>query len=337
MSRVKMHSTTHFSHDDPPPIQMPKVSVIIPAYNTAAFIVEALVSVFAQTFSDFEVIVINDGSQDSDELERAITPYRKRILYLDQDNRGAAGARNTGIRHARGEYLAFLDSDDCWLPDYLSSQMKLFDAMPHLDAVYCDTQCFDDSDKAFPTFMQMYPSNGSVTLEDLIKEECHVPFSCSVARREVVVDAGGFDESLPRCEDYDLWLRILYRGAQMTYQKKVLGRYRFRPGSMSRDSMKVLEALLAIFKKAERIMKLPMDTQVTLKKQIAQAEAHFDLETGRKFLAAGDFDRAKDSLSKANNFFHRAKLKMAILGLQFAPHWTRLAVLTWKELVSGRE
>src|SRR5712692_10570574 len=138
----------------------PMVSVIIPAYITATCVGEALDSVFAQTSSDFEVIVINDGSPDVDKMEQAITPYRERILYLKQQNRGLAGARNTGIRHARGKYLAFLDSDDCWLPEYLASQMKLFEETPSLDAVYSDAQHFGNSALAGKTYMQTCPSNG---------------------------------------------------------------------------------------------------------------------------------------------------------------------------------
>src|ERR1017187_357681 len=113
-----MQTPFSLSRSDMPPNQTPTVSVVIPAYNTAPFITEALESVFAQTFRSFEVIVINDGSPDVVELEQAITPYREQILYLQQENRGLAGARNTGIHHARGKYVAFLDSDDCWLPDY---------------------------------------------------------------------------------------------------------------------------------------------------------------------------------------------------------------------------
>ena len=97
----------------------PLVSIIIPAYNVAPFIVSALESVFAQTVKDFEVIVVNDGSVDSLELETAIAPFRDRIQYLVQENRGPSAARNAGIRRARGEFVAFLDADDSLLPHFL--------------------------------------------------------------------------------------------------------------------------------------------------------------------------------------------------------------------------
>ncbi len=313
---------------------MPKVSVIIPAYNTAAFIAETLESVFAQTFSEFEVIVINDGSPDTDELVQVLAPYRERILYFEQQNRGLAGARNTGIQHARGEYLAFLDSDDCWLPDYLASQIKLLEEDSSLDIVYCDARYFGDPAMAGKTCMQTFPSNGPVTLESLIRQDCSVILSCTIARRQVVVDVGLFDESLRSCEDYDLWLRIIYGGGHIAYQKKVLGRYRSRPGSLSRNNLKMAESLVAVCEKAESRMQLSDETRATLKNQLKQAQAHFDLEAGRNFLAAGDFDRAKHSLTKANYFFRRAKLKLAILGLQIAPRWTRIGVMTWKRLIS---
>jgi teichuronic acid biosynthesis glycosyltransferase TuaG len=315
------------------------ISVIIPAYNTAAYISEALDSVFGQTFRDFEVIVVNDGSPDTDELEQALSPYRERIVYLKQDNRGPAGARNAGIRQARGQYLAFLDSDDCWLPDFLASQMKLFEETPSLDVVYSDALRFGDPSLAGKTCMQTSPSNGPVTLNSLIKVDCQVINSCTVARRQVVVDAGLLDERLDfrGCEDYDLWLRIVYQGGQIGYQKKVLGRYRSRPGSLSRNAIKMSEARLAVCEKVARTLTLPEETRALLQQQMAGVQAHIDLETGKMFVTSGDFDRAKDSLMKANIFFRRAKVKMSILGLQFAPHSTRLAVLTWQKLISSRE
>ena len=314
-----------------------KVSIIIPAYNTAKYIRETLDSVFAQTFRNFETIVINDGSPDTDELERALAPFRGRIVYLKQENRGLAGARNTGIRQARGEYLAFLDSDDCWLPDFLASQLKLFEETPSLDVVYCDAQHFGDPALAGKTCMEMSPSNGPVTLESLIREQCVPVASCTVARRQLVVDAGLFDEKFRRCEDYDLWLRILYRRGHIGYQRKVLGRYRTRPGSLSQDGIKMSETLLAVCEKAARTMTLSVETRALLQRQMVGAQAHIHLESGKMLLALGDFDRAKDSFRKADHFFHSAKLKLAIFGLQFAPHWTRLAVLMRQGQVSSGE
>jgi glycosyltransferase involved in cell wall biosynthesis len=312
------------------------ITIIIPTYNTARFIGETLDSVFAQTFKDYEVIVINDGSPDTEELERALAPFRGRILYLKQENRGPAGARNAGIQHAQGEYLAFLDSDDCWLPGYLASQMKLFEETPSLDVVYSDARHFGDTAFAGKTCMQTSPSNGPVTLDSLIRQDCQVCTSFTVARSRVVVEAGLFDEKLELrgCEDFDLWLRILHRGGQITYQRKVLGRYRSHPGSLSRIVMKMLEAQAAVYEKTERTMNLPEGTRAMIRRQIARAQAHFDLEAGRNFLTAGDFDRARDSFVKANHFFHRAKLKVAINGLQFAPRFTRLGAITWEKLIS---
>ncbi len=122
----------------------PTVSVIMPAYNSASFIGQALDSVFAQTYSDFEVVVVNDGSPDTAKLEDVLRQYLDGIVYIKQENRRVGGARNTGIRHARGEYLAFLDSDDSWFPDCLAVQMRAFDEDPSLDMIFADA-FFDDA------------------------------------------------------------------------------------------------------------------------------------------------------------------------------------------------
>src|SRR6266851_1455315 len=114
----------------------PAVSVIIPAYNVSSYIGDALASAFAQIFTDFEVIVINDGSPDTADLERVLEPYRESIIYIKQENLGPSGARNAGIRRARGQYVALLDADDIWLPRYLSDQIHALSAEPALDLIY---------------------------------------------------------------------------------------------------------------------------------------------------------------------------------------------------------
>src|SRR5688572_129688 len=116
----------------------PLVSVVIPAYNSAAFIAETLDSVFAQSFADYEVLLVNDGSPDTPALEAALAPYRDRITYLVQANTGPSGARNLAIRRARGEFIALLDSDDVWLPEYLAEQVRRLRDDPSIALIYSD-------------------------------------------------------------------------------------------------------------------------------------------------------------------------------------------------------
>src|SRR5881296_1097754 len=120
------------------PQSAPVFSVVIPAYNAARHIGEALDSVFAQTFNDYEVIVVNDGSPDTVELEKRLQHHMHRIVYIRQQNMGPGGARNAAIMRSTGEYIAFLDSDDKWLPEHLADMMNVLRGDPTLDLVYAD-------------------------------------------------------------------------------------------------------------------------------------------------------------------------------------------------------
>ena len=167
----------------------PLVSVIMPSYNTAHLIAGSLDSVLQQTYSDFEIIVVNDGSPDTTELERVLGPYLNRIIYVKQENKRAGGARNTAIGKARGEFLAFLDSDDVWLPEHLDSQMQLFDENPSLDLVYCNCVPMNDPTSA-RDFMSRCPSNGEATFLALAVERCQIPVSTVVARKSALLKLG---------------------------------------------------------------------------------------------------------------------------------------------------
>ena len=123
--------------------QQPLVSVIIPAYQAAERIRETLDSVFAQSYPNFEVVLVNDGSPDTEALEQAIRSYGERLIYIRQENRGPSGARNTAIRAARGKYIACLDSDDVYLPEHLVRLVPLLEEHG-LDLVYCDSYFMKD-------------------------------------------------------------------------------------------------------------------------------------------------------------------------------------------------
>lgn len=304
--------------------KQPKISVIIPAYNTAQFIAEALDSVLGQTYSNFEAIVINDGSPDTEQMERVITAYRDRIVYIKQPNRRAAGARNTGIRHSCAEYLAFLDSDDCLMPDALAVQMQRFEDDPSLDLVYADARKFDDSEGSGKTFMQECPSVGPVTFESVVNEETQVSVLGTVVRRAIVLKVGLFDESLRRCDDYDMWLRVAHAGGQIAYHRAILGKGRAgRPGSLGASELGMLEAAIEILSALDRKLHLSNGQRELIQRRVVFHQAHHDRLMAKQHLARGDYDSAAASLAKANSFFRSFKLSLALLGLRTAPRLVR--------------
>ncbi len=183
----------------------PTVSIIIPAYKVAAFMQETLDSVFAQSFKDFEVIVINDGSPDTVELEDAIERHHHAITYLKQANQGAGAARNAGLRVARGRFVAFLDGDDIWLPNFLNEQLNLIQSDGGYDLVYADAVNFGGPTSDGRTSMETNPSDGEVTFHKLLCGECNVITSAVVARKELIMRVGLFDVTFPNSQDFDLW------------------------------------------------------------------------------------------------------------------------------------
>ena len=122
----------------------PTVSVIMPAYRVAEYIGAAIESVLNQTYTDYEIVVVNDGSPDTAELESELAPYRDQIIYIKQNNRGCSAARNTAIRASRGRYIALLDPDDLWEPDYLKIHLEILERDPTTDVLYCDALIVGD-------------------------------------------------------------------------------------------------------------------------------------------------------------------------------------------------
>ena len=186
---------------------MPKVSVIIPTYNRAEKVVRAISSVLNQTFSDFEVIVIDDGSDDG--TEKAVARLKGPIKYLVHSaNLGVSAARNTGIKHSNAPFIAFLDSDDHWLPEKLNVQMKFFETNSQMVACQTEEIWIRNGRRVNPRKIHLKPS-GDIFAPSL--KLCLVSPSAVMLRRSVLDEVGLFDESLPACEDYDLWLRIACR------------------------------------------------------------------------------------------------------------------------------
>jgi len=308
----------------------PAVTVIVPAYNTAGHIGMALGSVFAQSYTDFEVIVINDGSPDSKQMELAIAPYLPRIIHLKQQNRGPSAARNLGIQQARGEFLAFLDSDDVWLPRYLAEQLGFLHSNPELDMVYCDAAFEGDADNAGKTFMQLCPSTGPVTFESLLVLQSQPITSGTVVRRRKVTAAGLFDEEIRYSEDHDLWLRVVYAGGKIAYQRQVLLNRNVRPNSQGSAPASLLAGEVQSLRKLDRDLDLSPRTRALLAERLRKIQAALDLIEGKAFLLAGERDKAYEFLSRANAVASTAKLRAVLVTLRIAPRLTVLGARLWR-------
>ena len=184
----------------------PLVSVIIPTYNRAGLVRQALASVKTQTFRDFEIVVVDDGGTDGT-YEALAAEAGLRLLRLPR-RQGVAAARNTGAAAARGEWLAFLDSDDLWLPDKLARQISWLEGMP--DSLICQT---DETWVRRGVRVNKPAAHrkvaGQIFLPSLAR--CMISPSAVMLHRRLLQDHGAFDAALPAAEDYDLWLRLTWR------------------------------------------------------------------------------------------------------------------------------
>lgn len=196
------------AHKEPSVIsnQYPLVSVILPTYNRDSMVRRAIDSILSQTYPHVELIVVDDGSTDN--TAALLDAYGERINVIRRANGGVSAARNSGIRSATGEYIALLDSDDYWLPEKLAEQTAFFKSQP--DALICQTE-----EIWIRNGKRVNPKKRHQKFSGMIFEKtlplCLVSPSAVMMRRSLIDEVGLFDESLPACEDYDLWLRISWK------------------------------------------------------------------------------------------------------------------------------
>jgi glycosyltransferase involved in cell wall biosynthesis len=223
----------------------PAVSVIIPTHNRAHIIPQTIDSVLAQTFRDFEIIVIDDGSTDD---TSAVLQHRygEQITCIRIQNSGLPAARNTGITAARGQYIAFLDDDDAWLPDKLKLQTALMQNNPSLGLVYCGcyTIAADDT-----VISETRPLKRGALFEDLLRSNDIVGSASAVlVAGSVFSRAGCFDETLTACEDWDLWIRIA-RDYPVDFVDQPLVKLRRHPNTMQRNLSNMERATFTVLDK----------------------------------------------------------------------------------------
>ncbi|WP_169741597.1 glycosyltransferase family 2 protein [Beijerinckia mobilis] len=245
---------------------VPTLSIVIPAYNVANYIRPAVESALAQTFTDLEVIVVDDGSTDTTPAILADLVHTSRgglLRIIRQENRGLSGARNTGIQQARGAFIGFLDGDDIWLPEKAAKQIDLMKKDPSIGISFSHSEYLTENGRRTGTIL--FSPKAQPSLHDLIRRNHLGNGSTVIARRECFEQVGLFRTELRSCEDYEMWCRIL---CLTTYKAvltpEVLTLYRLRQSSLTFNAKKFIEnadlAIAFLRKEMPNVPKAVIDT-----------------------------------------------------------------------------
>jgi len=229
---------------------MATVDIIIPAFNAARFLPFSLESVVSQTFDDWRILLVDDGSTDN--TAEAVAPFLDRLgsklRYIKQENRGLPAARNTAIRASTAEFLALLDADDVWLPCRLSEPVKILVERPQVGLVYGLITGIDQENRPGITWLGNLSDADGHIAPQIYMRKVELPCPTITFRRKCVDEVGFFDETMRATEDRDLWLRIALR-YEVGFVPKVLAYYRLSPNSMSTDPQRMLQAQLKFIRK----------------------------------------------------------------------------------------
>jgi glycosyltransferase involved in cell wall biosynthesis len=299
----------------------PTVAVIVPVYG-ARYLDEALDSVFFQSHPADDVIVIDDGSPERGEIDRVLARWRGRVRLLRQPNAGASAARNAGIRATAANIVAFLDADDCWLPEFLAEQVAELASRNDVDVSYANAMYIGRTPLAGRTFMSTCPSHGAVTLEALLAQACTVPLSATAARRDAILRAGLFDPALRRGQDFDLWLRMARNGSAFAYSQKVLGLRRMHGANLSGTHVAEIERALTVLVKTVNTMDLTTAERAAATRRVRELATALARERGKERILDGDFAAARTYLETAGGG-GGWKVRAALLGLRVAPALVR--------------
>lgn len=276
-------------------VENPFFSIIIPAYNTSNFIRDALDSVLYQTFDEYEIIIVNDGSKDDTlDVIEAYFPDLKKSDYriINQNNRGIAAARNIGIENSKGDFVAFLDADDTWQAEKLAEVKEVIVNIPNVDLI-----THDEYVESYGKLSSVHKCKGFDKYEDLLFKGNSMSTSATVVRRNKLIEAGLFSENkhFNGVEDYDLWLR-LSKICKFYFIHKMLGTYRDHPAGISKNLSKQLQHSFNILE--HHFSQWP-DTSLKYRLLMRKRRSQMYMGSGLKFNNMGEYSEARGCLWKA--------------------------------------
>ena len=229
---------------------MATVDVIIPSFNAAKYLPAAIESVVSQTFDDWHILIVDDGSTDN--TAEVVVPFLDRLgpkmTYIKQENSGVSAARNKAILASKAEFLALLDADDVWLPCRLSESLKILTERPQAGLSYGLIRTMDSEGRLGSSWAGNRNHVEGHIAPYIYRRSVELPSPTITVRKKCIDEVGVFDESLRITEDRDLWLRIAQR-YEVAFVPKILALYRSSPGSLTTDPKRVLEAQLKFIRK----------------------------------------------------------------------------------------
>jgi len=291
----------------------PLVSIIVPAYNAERFISDALESAAAQTYPRIEFIVVDDGSIDrTKEIIERFTPD-PRFEYIYQGNSGPSAARNTAFRHSTGDLIAFLDSDDILLPDRIEKQAAAFISDPSLDVCATNLSMIsEDGAVLLPMWYEKYPDGLIADLKSTIFREIGIFLCTAMVSRSCFERTGGFNESLNRSEDYDLWLKIAQNSGRVHFLMEPLTKKRWVQNSQGYDGLEAYRSTVhALYDALKR--EQTSDGQRILKGSIRSFKSAINSTESLKCIPDNPVGASKKLITAW--YYDRKRVKSLVAGL----------------------